>query len=312
MTFGAVRAQERAAKVLSGMLETGRIPAAMIFYGPEGTGKALLAIEFAKALLCQKRGQGPACGQCRDCQAVDKRIHTDLTVVNAHYQAALLEAEPAKQKTLRVDTIRRLRKDMEMRSLTGGWKIAVMEDAHTLELESANALLKIIEEPNPQILWILATSQRERLPRTVLSRCFSVSCAPLPAAVVAAILEERGVEPHRAAAAAELCEGSAGRALELAAGDYPESLMVGPLAPFEAADGLPREAYLARAEVEAALFALSQDIRLKHLRGARTFAQVERPLRELLRLRQALRCNADPKVVLTLAGLAAEQAAANS
>jgi len=311
MTFGKVKGQARAAKVLCGMLATGRLPSAIMFHGMEGIGKTLLAIEFAKALLCRGR-QTPAqdaCGLCNDCVSVDKRVHPDLALVNAQYQAGLLEAEPAKQKSLRVDTIRHLRRDMEMRSLMGNWKIAVVEDAHTMEIEAANALLKILEEPNPRTLWVLATSQRERMPRTVLSRCFSVALAPLGAADVADILAAQGVAPERAAAAAELCEGSASRALELAAGDYPESLTGTPLAAFEAADSLPREAYLARAQVEAALFALAQDLRLKHLRGQRPFARVERPLRELVRLRQALRSNADPRAVLTLACLAAEEAA---
>jgi len=193
----------------------------------------------------------------------------------------------------------------------GNWKIAVVEDAHTLEIESANALLKILEEPNPRTLWILVTSQRERMPRTVLSRCFSVSFAPLASEAVRDILDGQGVAPERAAQVAELCEGSAARALELAAGDYPESLTAGPLAAFAAADDLPREGYLARTQVEAALFALAQDLRLQHLKGELPFARVERPLREIVRLRQALRSNVDPKAVLTLACLAAEEAASS-
>jgi DNA polymerase-3 subunit delta' len=314
MTFGKVKGQARAAKVLSGMLASGRLPAAVVFHGMEGTGKTLMAVAFARTLLCtgRKGPAEPACGFCPDCLSVDKRIHQDLALVNAQYQAALLEADAAKQKSLRVDTIRHLRRDMELRSLTGNWKIAVVEDAHTMEIEAANALLKILEEPNPKTLWILVTSQRERMPRTVLSRCFSVAFAPLSGAMVRQILEEQGIDPARAAGAAELCEGSAGRALELAAGEYPEALFAGPLAAFKAADNLSREGYLARSQVEAALFALSQDLRLKHLQGGLPFARVERPLRELVRLRRALRSNADPKVVLTLAGLAVEDAATPS
>jgi len=308
MTFGKVKGQARAAKVLSGILASGRIPAAVVFHGMEGTGKTLMAVEFARTLLCRQRqgGESAACGCCSDCLSVDKRIHPDLAVVNAQYQAALLEGDAAKQKSLRVDTIRHLRRDMEMRSLMGSWKIAVVEDAHTLEIEASNALLKILEEPDPKTLWLLVTSQRERVPRTVLSRCFSVAFSPLPVAVVADILEAEGVAPEEAATAAALCEGSAGRALELAAGEYPQALYAGPLAAFQAADSLPREGYLARGQTEAALFALSQDLRLKHLQGGLSFARVERPLRELVRLRQALRSNADPKVVMTLAGLAVE------
>jgi len=309
MTFGKVKGQARAARILSGMLEGGRVPNALLFTGMDGIGKTLMAVEFARALLCAER-QGPAaaCGFCSDCLAVDRRIHPDLALVNSQYQALLEEKEPEKQKILHVDTICHVRRDMEMPSMLGRWKIAVIEDAHRMNASAANALLKNLEEPIPRSLWILVTSGREQLPRTIPSRCFAVPFVPLAEAAVRVILEDQGVAPERAAVAAALCEGSASRALELAAGDYPEALYSGPLAAFQAADSLPREGYLARSQVEAALFALSQDLRLKHLQGALPFARVERPLRELVRLRQALRSNADPKVVLTLAGLAVESA----
>lgn len=307
MNFQNVLGQKRAAAALSGLLDRGQIPSALLFCGPAGTGKALLALEFAKALLCRRRlAHEPACQACPDCAAVQNRSHPDFTLVNAAYQACLREEDAAKQRTLRVDTIRHLRKDMELRSLLGGWKVAVIEEAHTLEIEAANALLKTLEEPQPRCLWILLTSQRELLPRTIPSRCFTVAFSPLSQAVVEKILRERGIDAGRTAVLAALCEGSAGRALELAETDYPDSLTQGPLAPLEAADRLPKELYLARAAAERALFALGQDLRLKHLKSGLPFASVESALRRILSLRQALRSNADPKAVLTLACLEAQ------
>lgn len=313
MSFPRVLGQKRAAAVLSGLLRTDRIPCALLFSGLEGTGKTLLALEFAKALVCRSREKDQtACGGCPDCSAVEKRRHPDVTLVNADYQASLREEEASKQRTLRVDTIRHLRKDMELRSLLGGWKAAIIEEAHTLELEAANALLKTLEEPQPGILWILITSHKELLPKTIPSRCFSVAFSPLAPGVVRSILAARGVEPGRAAELAAFCEGSISRALELRESDYPGSLGSGLLAPLKAADSLPRELFLARIQAERALFALSQDLRLKHLRGALPFLAVERPLRELLALRQALRSNVDPKAILTLACLEAESARATT
>jgi DNA polymerase-3 subunit delta' len=308
MNFGRVKGQVRAARILSGLLQSGRIPNALLFTGMDGIGKTLMAVEFARALFCQERkGPGePACGFCSDCLAVDRRNHSDLALVNGQYQAFLEEKEAEKQKILHVETICHVRRDMEMPSMLGRWKIAIIEDAHRMNSSAANALLKNLEEPIPHSLWILVTSGRDQLPRTIPSRCSAVPFVPLAEPAVRAILEDQGVAPERAAVAAGLCEGSASRALELAAGEYPEALYSGPMAAFEAADSLPRESYLARGQVEAALFALSQDLRLKHLQGGLPFARVERPLRELVRLRQALRSNADPKVVLTLAGLAVE------
>lgn len=304
MSFTRTQGQARAVRLLSGLLAGGRIPSALIFAGPDGVGKTAIAHDFAKALLCPSVRDGEPCGLCGDCQGIDRRLHVDVKAVNQDYQTSLQEGEAAKGGTLKMDTILHLRRDMEMRSLLGGWKVAVIEDAHTLETESANALLKILEEPPEKTLWILVTSQKDRLPKTIPSRCFSISFSPLPVAVVAAALERAGVPASRAARLAQLSEGSISRALELSAGPgYPECLVESPLAPLTASEKLPKEAYLARAQAETALYALAQDVRLRHLDGAIPFSRAEGPLRELGKLRQSLRANADPKTVLMLAAL---------
>lgn len=305
MSFKRVQGQERALQILRGILSRGNIPSALLFAGPEGVGKALTAHEFAKTLLCRTRlSPARACGSCPDCVSIDKAIHPDVKNVNALYQASLREEDPAKQKTLRIETIRHLRKDMELVSMLGNWKIAIVEQAHTLEIEAANALLKILEEPLPETLWILTSSQKERIPKTVLSRCCAIPFAPLPGKIVEDILVKNGIDQPRAAAIAKLCEGSLSPALKLHETEYPSCLTRDPLA---AADSLPRELYLARTQVELALFALSQDLRLRHLNGLLAFGRVERPLREIDFLRQALRANADPRTVMMLACLEAQK-----
>lgn len=275
MRFPKVLGQRRADAMLSALLKTGNIPSALLFHGLEGTGKGLMAREFAKALV------GSSCDS-----------HPDITLINAQYQANLREEDLVKQRTLRVDTIRHARRDMELRSLLGGWKVAVIEEAHTLEEEGANALLKTLEEPQAGALWILVTSHRDLLPRTIPSRCFSVPFAPLSPAVAAKLLAERGLPEHLA----EVCEGSMSRAIELAG-----------LGPIDS-DKLPRDLAAARVKTEQALFALAQELRLKHLRGELSFARVERPLRELRWLRSALRSNVDPRAILTVASLETENA----
>ncbi|MBI4678300.1 MAG: hypothetical protein HY748_12030 [Elusimicrobia bacterium] len=304
MPFSAVRGQERAAFILGRFLRKGRIPAAMVFHGPEGVGKTLMAVEFAKALLCRERPMGPqgGCGSCQDCVNADKRIHPDLKLVDARYQASLREEDPSKQKTLRVDTLRHLRKDMELGSMMGAWKVAVIASAHTMEASGANALLKIIEEPPPKTLWILVTSRREHLPATVRSRAFQVPFAPLTAQIVRDVLADRGVEDRRAAALAELCDGSASRALELWEADLPAPA----LDPFAAPESLPRELTQARSKTELSLYCLEQSVLLRLRRGEIRFDRAAPVLRALGALRRQLQANADPGTILTLAHLQTE------
>jgi len=212
-----VLGQSKALSFLAKLVRSQRVPGALLFYGPSGVGKKLAALEFAKALNCANvQADGTPCGTCASCVAVDKGIHPDATLVDYVYQARLevkkditsksyeeeLEKEIAKQQHINVDTIRSITAKSQQKSVQDGWKVFIIDEAQSMLSASANALLKFIEEPPAKTVWILISSKRSSMLRTILSRCQPLAFAPLGEEDILRILEDRGlslVHPQLAA-----------------------------------------------------------------------------------------------------------------
>lgn len=147
-------------QILSTHVRTDRVPQALLIYGAAGLGKATLAERFARKLLCTQPGEF-ACGVCASCRLFAAGSHPDL-------KRAVPE-EPG--KAIKVDTIRKLLGDLTLKSQYQGYRVVIIDPAHMLNISSANALLKTLEEPPDQLVFLLISSQPRDLPATILSRC---------------------------------------------------------------------------------------------------------------------------------------------
>lgn len=146
---------------LSSQIDRERLPHALLLTGPSYTGKRQFALTLAQKLLCESPLSGYACGSCKQCQLLKAGSHPDLLVVEPEDEG----------KAIRVDNVRQLGEFFNKTAQQGGWKISIIAPAEAMNLNSANALLKNLEEPNPNTLLLLVTHEPSRLLPTIRSRC---------------------------------------------------------------------------------------------------------------------------------------------
>jgi len=147
-------------RLLASAHAAGRLAHALLIHEARGTGGDQLALWAAKLVLCTAPARAP-CGLCPACRRVANAQHPDLV--------RLQPIEESKQ--IRIDEVRELIADLTLTSHQGGFKVAIVSPADALNRNSANALLKTLEEPTPRTLLILVATQPSRLPATILSRC---------------------------------------------------------------------------------------------------------------------------------------------
>ena len=156
--FSEMVGQEHVSRTLSQALAQGKIAHAYLFCGPRGTGKTTAAKILARALNCERYPAPEPCGQCRPCQNILAGVSLDV-----------LEMDAASNRG--IDEIRDLREQTRYASSEGRFKVYIIDEAHMLTTEAFNAFLKTLEEPPPGVVFILATTDPSRLPRTIISRC---------------------------------------------------------------------------------------------------------------------------------------------
>ncbi len=157
-TFSSMMGQEHVLKALANALKTERLHHAYLFTGTRGVGKTTVARVLAKALNCEQGITAEPCGKCVACQEIDQGRFVDLIEVDAASRT-------------RVEDTRELLDNVQYAPTRGRFKIYLIDEVHMLSGHSFNALLKTLEEPPPHVKFLLATTDPQKLPVTVLSRC---------------------------------------------------------------------------------------------------------------------------------------------
>jgi DNA polymerase-3 subunit gamma/tau len=175
-TFADTVGQEHVLKALVNALESGRLHHAYLFAGTRGVGKTTIARILAKALNCEKGVTAEPCGECSACVEIDEGRFVDLIEVDAA------------SKT-KVDDTRELLDNVQYSPARGRYKVYLIDEVHMLSTSSFNALLKTLEEPPPHVKFLLATTDPQKLPVTVLSRCLQFNLSRLTPGLIADRLE---------------------------------------------------------------------------------------------------------------------------
>ncbi len=222
MKFASVIAQDAIKQRLRQQIETGVIPHAQLFCGPDGCGKLPMALAFAKALLCQSRKDGDACGECRSCKMLQRWEHPDLHFI---FPIKKTQATPLCKSFLRewreellrspyLDSTRwneamgvenqqpciyvaeadAISDTLSLASQQGGYRVVIIWKAEVLMEQAANKLLKILEEPPKQTVFLLISSSPHKILPTILSRTQRIQFNALsPVELTKVLIEVHGL-----------------------------------------------------------------------------------------------------------------------
>jgi len=168
--------QEHVRRALTHALDTDRVHHAFLFTGTRGVGKTTIARILAKCLNCDRGVSSSPCDECPSCVAINEGRFVDLIEVDAASRT-------------KVDDTRELLDNVQYAPTQGRYKVYLIDEVHMLSTHSFNALLKTLEEPPPRVKFLLATTDPQKLPATVLSRCLQFNLKRLPVSLIAARLQ---------------------------------------------------------------------------------------------------------------------------
>jgi DNA polymerase-3 subunit delta' len=255
MSFDYIRDQEVPIRLLQNMLRTGRLANGLMFWGPGGVGKRLVAMEMAKAVNCRENRDNP-CDHCLSCRKVANGNHPDVKTVVPVKKSRIIDVET-------VDSINEL---ASLRPFESEWRIFIIHDADRMNLPAQNHFLKTLEEPPGRSMFLLLTEFPRMLLPTIRSRCQMVRFRPLsPATTVDLLREQRDLPQELAESVAALSQGQMSRAFDLLDTEKREIVLsvVERLAegadPLLTAEEFSRSLDARRKQIEASLVAESKD-----------------------------------------------------
>jgi DNA polymerase-3 subunit gamma/tau len=170
-SFTELAGQDHVMRALVNALQTGRVHHAFLFTGTRGVGKTTIARILAKSLNCETGMTPTPCGVCSACREIDEGRFVDLIEVDAASRT-------------KVDDTRELLDNVQYAPARGRYKVYLIDEVHMLSTHSFNALLKTLEEPPPHVKFLLATTDPQKLPVTVLSRCLQFNLKRFPPAMI--------------------------------------------------------------------------------------------------------------------------------
>lgn len=185
-----------------------RIPHAMLFCGAEGVGKAMTAEALAAVLLCHEPSAGQRCGRCPACHALAGGSHPD-------YFQLRPESSGKAAKSIKIEAVRELQAGIARVPLLSQRRVVIIHEAEKMNEAAANCLLKTIEEPAGQVVFILLTSAPAALLDTIISRCMRVEFGILQHEEMKEVLCRQGLQEAEAGRLADIADGSAARAMSM-------------------------------------------------------------------------------------------------
>ncbi len=185
MAFGDIIGQDRALRILFGTLKRKRVPSAILFSGDAGIGKGLAALNYAKSINCLQPVDYDCCDSCPSCKKIDSATHPDVLIITLENVEEMLslkskEGKDKNRYEFPIEAVRKIEEIIHLKSYEGRKKVIIIDDADAMNIAAANAFLKTLEEPPPDSLIILVSSNPDRLPDTVRSRCINIKFYPLP------------------------------------------------------------------------------------------------------------------------------------